>query len=280
MTSPKIIRERQDETGRAVMQHRLLSAAYSLIQQNYPVLQHSVKELGIEDGYSRIKAVKIVSSKESNETLHVYAPSGITDETVSEAVRSRIDSDREQSEVNSEKFLSALVVMDSDKTEPQKLLEVFNSDMVWSFFPEKSAMEIISGDDAGDGLLGQISSSEVIRIIDNFPHPYISKLDPLVKFSFISLSYARAGKGSMSAVLYEASSEAYAFSVGQERELIRADLSELLADMDRAGLITARGNEIYFPKNGSKFQRAFIRKYWDYVERIGKRTLFDFESPF
>lgn len=281
MTSPKVVRERQEESARNINQHRMLSAAYSFIQQNYTSLQQSVRELSIEEGFSRLKAVKIVSSKDSNTKLHVYVPSDISDDGITGILRSRLKSDREEAEKNSEKFLSAIVTPGSEKIDPGKLKEALDSDMTWIFYPETSTIKIRSDkEDIGDEFLESSASHDGTRIIDNFPHPYISGLDPLIKFSFVSLNYARIGKSPLNSVLYETSSEAYAYSVGLERDVIKADLAELLIDMDRAGLITAKGNEIYFPKNGAKFQRTFVRKYWDYVEKIGKRTLFDFENPF
>ncbi len=280
MTSPKIVRERQEESARNILQHRLLSSAYSLIQQNYQSLQHTVKELAAEDGFSSIKSVKVVSQKESAETLHVYAPPDLSDETTLESLKSKLIGDREESKKSSEKFLSAVAIMESGPLKPERAIELSGAEMAWIFSPENSTVNIVAKGKTGDPSLDSMVSGAGTRIMDNFPHPYISNLDPLIKFSFISLNYARTGKSSLSTVLYESSSEAYAYSVGQERDRIRSDFSELLADMDKAGLITARGNETYFPKNGAKFERAFIRKYWDYVEKIGKRTLFDFESPF
>ncbi|AKA47897.1 hypothetical protein IX51_01005 [uncultured archaeon] len=278
MTSPKIIRERQEESERNLGQHELLSAAYSLIQQNYGELQLSVKDVRIEEGYSRIKAVRTVSRSESNEFFYAYATTDDLEDA--EGLRVKMENDRQDTSGSRDKVTSILIIADGKPLKRESTFDLFPVEMIWLISTEKSTARAMIKGETSDEFLKKLSSDEGMRIIGNFPHPYISQLDPLVKFAFISLNYARTGKASLPTILYESSAEAYAFSVGEEREMIRADFSELLQDLDKAGLITARANEIYFPKNSKKFQRSFIRRYWDYVEKLGKRTLFDFESPF
>lgn len=280
MTSPKIIRERQEETIKRIRQHRLTSAAYSILQQNYSRLQFSVKEVKVEEDYSRITAFRTRSDTGKNEVYHIYSSPAWLEDPEYVELKNRIGTDVSDTIGDSDQAKAVMIADEKGMVKPEKLLESLPIEMLLVFSRDNSSVKVKADDVAMEHFFAAKPVQDEIRFIDNFPHPYSTQLDPLIKFAFVSLNYARVGKASLSTVLYESTAEAYTYSVGEERETIRNDLSELVQDMDKAGVITARSNEIYFPKNSQRLQKTFIRKYWDYVEKLGKRTLFDFESPF
>lgn len=187
--------------------------------------------------------------------------------------------DRKELNTNGEKWLQ--IIMTNESAENLLLSHILDDevDLVVKVADDMSHLteSQTKGSEKREGIVGKILEA---GIMSNFPHPYHMNLDPLIKFRFLSLNNSRTGKYSLAEVLHETATQAYSLSVNQERENIRSDLLDLITDLDKAGVITAKGNEIYFPRNGERLEKAFIRKYWDYVEKIGKRTLFDFEAPF
>lgn len=119
-----------------------------------------------------------------------------------------------------------------------------------------------------------------INLTDVFPIPYSKELHPLIKFAFLSLNYSRNGKFNMNSVIDYTSEFAYRTSVSVTREEIKDDFYALVRTLERIGLLTVKGNSVYFPKNRERFEKSFHRKYWDFLERSQKVTLFDFERHF
>lgn len=277
MTSIKVIREREEETRKLLDQHTLISAAYSALQQNYNDLQFSVRNISVEDRYSSITAVRTSASGKSRDILIVAATSAMEEREEVEEIFNTLKSDVEKPE-ELDIIGTSLIMFKPPSKEKKRILSLALSDFVWLYSESDSTLEIMGREEGPFEILSQGLTQ--IQIMDNYPHPYHYSLDPLIKFSFLSMNDTRSGKESLADVLNEAVDNSYSISIRVDREKIREDLLDLVHDMHRAGLITAHGNEIYFPRNMRRLRKSFIRKYWDYVEKIGKRTLFDFESPF
>lgn len=269
MTSIKIIREREAESFNNVEQHKLLSAAYSLLQQNFDKIGYRISEFTKEELYSKLKA-RSAGNPEGMPEIFIYTFSGglsVQD------LNASISADLKDAPNSGKKPLSVVIGNEFEGSGTP------SSDIILGLSRDGTDISLYSGS-VVDSPLDSVFREGHANILGNYPHPYNTNLDPLIKFRFLSLNHSRNGKYSLVSILHETSDQAYALTVNQDREIIRADLQELLTDMDRAGIITARGNEIYFPKNSEKLEKSIIRRYWDYVEKIGKRTLFDFEAPF
>ncbi len=276
MTSPKIIREREWEAEAALNRHSLLSAAYSALQQNFTELAFAVSEVGVRSSFSFFTAVR--NGGERREILIVLSCDPREWKEKSAEVSKHLLDETKKGEKPVSTAI-ALPVSASEAETARGLLQEGSLDYLLVHDESGGVLSIEASGKTPSAILDKVPESR-LHVVDNFPHPYHPSLDPFIKFAFISLNGARSGKDSFADVLNESVQGAYSFSVGISAEQIRAELLELIKDMDRAGIITARGNEIYFPKNEERLRKSFIRKYWDYVEKIGKRTLFDFEAHF
>ena len=111
-----------------------------------------------------------------------------------------------------------------------------------------------------------------------FPYPYFSDANPLIKFQMLNDNFFINGKWRMEDVLKRSLHLCSLFSADTTREQIRVDLSSVLTTAIKSGTLRIRGGFLMMPKSETGFTQSFLRKYIDYEERLGKTTLFDFES--
>ena len=113
---------------------------------------------------------------------------------------------------------------------------------------------------------------------NTFPYPYFPDANPLMKFQMLNDNFFINGKWKVENIIQRSLYLCSLFSTDVTREQIRLDLSSILTTAIKSGTLKVRGGFLMMPKSEKSFIQSFLSKYFDYEERLGKTTLFDFES--
>ncbi len=110
-----------------------------------------------------------------------------------------------------------------------------------------------------------------------YPAPYYNDVNPVVILDF--LNYARiSGIGkSMGRIIADASEYAFRLSVGEDQSQIRSGINSLVRVMDKLGIINSSRGKLASDLGSRAFKLRFMRAHNRYLERLGKKTIFDFE---
>jgi hypothetical protein len=114
---------------------------------------------------------------------------------------------------------------------------------------------------------------------DNFPNPYFPEMNPLLKLNYLTLNFNRKGQHNRSSVIEDAVRMAMRFSIYKENGAINADFSTLLSVMLKVG-IASGSSRVSFPWSRTRTERMFLRRYYNYLEKASKTSLYDYDALF
>jgi len=118
-----------------------------------------------------------------------------------------------------------------------------------------------------------------IGLYDNFPNPYFPEMNPLLKLNFLTLNFNRKGLHDRPSVIEEAARMAISFSPHRDADSVFSDFSNLLNIMIKVGIATGSAR-VSFPWSRTRTERMFLRRYYKYLERASKTSLYDFDALF
>ena len=118
-----------------------------------------------------------------------------------------------------------------------------------------------------------------LHAYDNFPNPYFPEMNPLLKLNFLTLNFNRKGLHNRSSIIDEAVRMAVRFSTYKDSGIISADFSALLNVMLKVGIASGSAR-VSFPWSRTRTERMFLRRYYKYLERASKTSLYDYDALF
>ena len=172
-----------------------------------------------------------------------------------------------------------LVIRSSDRKAALKEIgKSLHNSIIWEIDELNGVIRIASGNHF-DRQLGNSLKDGYNLAFDNFPNPYFPEMNPLLKLHFLTLNFNRRGLHNKSAVLEDAVRIASSFSIFGDLNAINTDFSSLLNTLLKIGIATG-SSRISFPWSRTRTERAFIRRYYRYVEKASKTSLYDYDSFF
>ena len=172
-----------------------------------------------------------------------------------------------------------LVIRSSDRKAALKEIgKSLHNSIIWEMDELNGVIRIASGNHF-DRQLGNSLKDGYNLAFDNFPNPYFPEMNPLLKLHFLTLNFNRRGLHNKSAVLEDAVRIASSFSIFGDLNAINTDFSSLLNTLLKIGIATG-SSRISFPWSRTRTERAFIRRYYRYVEKASKTSLYDYDSFF
>ena len=172
-----------------------------------------------------------------------------------------------------------LVIRSSDRKAALKEIgKSLHNSIIWEMDDLNGVIRIASGNHF-DRQLGNSLKDGYNLAFDNFPNPYFPEMNPLLKLHFLTLNFNRRGLHNKSAVLEDAVRIASSFSIFGDLNAINTDFSSLLNTLLKIGIATG-SSRISFPWSRTRTERAFIRRYYRYVEKASKTSLYDYDSFF
>lgn len=114
----------------------------------------------------------------------------------------------------------------------------------------------------------------------SFPYPYHQDLDPFIRSLFLTRGLSIRPPLSRKFILEKLVEDAYQHSVGIRKDNVRRDFQDLLRDLVGSGVFRVRGKFITYLTDFTEYRRRFQRLYYSYVDRVSKRTIFDYEGEY
>lgn len=116
------------------------------------------------------------------------------------------------------------------------------------------------------------------KISSNFPHPFHPDLDTFVKSLFLTRGLMLKPPLSRKFIMENLVEDAYQHSIGIRKETIRRDFQDILKEMVGSGVFRIKGAYVTYLTDFTEYRRRYQRKYVPYLDRISRRTIFDYES--
>lgn len=268
MVTRKEMSSRRDEYTNCLLRQRIISAVFFNLKRGEEGKERTILNIGGDRNSSWIFYTSQIPQARSNSCFI-----SVTDSTQAhmDSLRDRLaDLERKYSKDNS---LKAVVDISNG---------VFNSDHdgwdTYSYSPENKTLRTHHAGRSGieiNTIMEKVSEDLEWSI---FPYPYFEDANPMIKFLMINDNFFLNGKWKIENILQRAVSLCSLFSADTTRDQVRLDLSSVLTTAIKSGALVSHGGFITMPKSESGFTRTFLSKYLDYEERLGKTTLFDFES--
>ena len=138
-------------------------------------------------------------------------------------------------------------------------------------------LNFTGGSTEGFEAVMKLASAEVPRMI-NFPSPYHPDLDPLIRSLFLTRNLLLMQPINRNLIVTHSLNDAYENSIGIRKDQIKRDFQDLLKNIVGAGIFKSRGQYLYYPANFDEYRRRFIKRYYNYMEKISKTTIFDYDT--
>lgn len=123
-----------------------------------------------------------------------------------------------------------------------------------------------------------VDRSNLPNITPCYPHPYYYGIDFTVLLDFLNNSRISGAGNTISRIVSDASELAFRLSVGYDLLHIRIEMNNLVRILGKIGALDTSRGRISSDLSSMTFKRNFHSRYTRYLERIGKKTIFDFES--
>lgn len=166
---------------------------------------------------------------------------------------------------------------------PVKLISVEDSGNTQDLgFPslmiETKSGEIMKGAgyNLGSALDPMFKTSTVLS--SNFPYPYHPDLDKFVKSLFLTRGLRLKPPLSRKFILENLVDDAYQYSLGVKRELIKRDFQDIMKEMVGSKVFYIKGAYVTYLSDLTEYRRRYQREYIPYLDRISRKTIFDYES--
>lgn len=268
MVTRKQMRSRIDEYENSLMRHRILSAVFFNIKNGEEGKGRTLLNIG----GNRNSSWLFYSSQTPQDRTNSYFIS------VTDSIDVQIDSlqiklgdlERKYSQVNS--FKAAI---DISGSVPKGDHDGWG---IYSYLPDNGIMKNQNYGTAGKEIVAIMEKVTENMEWSIFPYPYFREANPMIKFLMFNDNFFLSGKWKIEAILQRAVSLCSLFSADNTWDQVRLDMSSVLTTAIRSGVLASHGGFVTMPKSEKVFTRTFLSRYMDYEERLGKTTLFDFES--
>ncbi len=137
-------------------------------------------------------------------------------------------------------------------------------------------LKFTGGSTEGFEAVVRLAGTEAPRMI-NFPSPYHPDLDPLIKSLFLTRNLLLKPPINRNLIMAHSLNDAYENSIGIRKDQIRRDFQDLVRNIVGAGVFKSRGQYLYYPTNFDEYRRRFIKQFYNYMEKISKTTIFDYD---
>ncbi len=166
---------------------------------------------------------------------------------------------------------------------PVKLISVENSgnvpDMGFpSLMVETGSGEIMKGAGYNLGTVLDPMFEASTKLSSNFPYPYHPDLDKFIKSLFLTRGLRMKPPLSRKFILEKLVEDAYQHSIGVKRESIRREFQEIMKEMVGSKVFYIKGAYVTFLSDLTEYRRRYQREYLPYLDRISRKTIFDFEN--
>jgi hypothetical protein len=268
MVTRKDMKSRRDEYVNSLMRQRIISAVFFNLKKG----EEGKEKILLNIGGDRNSSWIFYSSQKKQEESH----SGFISAT--DSVEAHIDSLHDKLDDLEKKYSrenSVKAVVDISGRSPVSVHDEWN---IYSYF---SGDNILKTHNQG---IGGMEINTIMEMVSEnlewsiFPYPYFADVNPMIKLLMLNDNFFLNGKWKIENILQRAVSLCTMFSADTTRDQVRLDLSSVLTTAIKSGVLVSRGGYITMPKSEAAFTRTFLSKYIDYEERLGKTTLFDFES--
>lgn len=251
--------------------HELLSAVFSALQANLDDIHYNVER--IDDIPSHMLTMDASALGSSGKYVLRFYFSGNTDP---KTLRDEIQLFKE------EKVEPGLSSMDKVIVVPNEV-DIRNIDIcdsiyntvVWRVNRITWKILKLAGTHFDSSLNAALKNG--LEFLDIFPLPYTEYMHPLLKYRILNLNSFYTGRHRLTYIISMAADYAYLNSVGIEKQRIKADFTSLIRTMIRSGILASNGDFVSFPVSPG-FDMKFLRRYYDFMEKSSKKTLFDYES--
>lgn len=116
------------------------------------------------------------------------------------------------------------------------------------------------------------------KLSSNFPYPYHPDLDKFIKSLFLTRGLRLKPPVSRKFILENLVEDAYQHSIGIKREAIRREFQDIMREMVGSKVFYIKGAYVTFLSDLTEYRRRYQREYLPYLERISRKTIFDFEN--
>ncbi len=251
--------------------HELLSAVFSSLQSNYDEINYTVER--IDDAPTHTFTMNASRLGPEGKFVLLFYFVQNKDEKY---LRSEIQSFLEEKIDPGLNSLDKVVVVpnETDMRNVDISASIYNT-VVWRVNRITWKITKPAGTHFDTKLNSAIKNG--LGFLDIFPLPYTEFMHPLLKYKIMNLNYFYTGKHRIQDVISKATDYAYLNSVGIERQKIKLDFTSLVRVMIRSGIISSSGDYLTL-SSAPGFEIKFLGKYYDFIEKSSKRTLFDYES--
>lgn len=258
---------------------RVLSVVVSMLQSLPNDQAYNITTIG-RQGKTAFNATAVRDleggSKQNHLLIDVLPPSSIL--PIEQWIPEHLERSYAEPERNST-VDRVLVIRSSDRKAALKEIgKSLHNSIVWEIDEQNGVIRIASGNHF-DRQLGNALKDGYNQAFDNFPNPYFPDMNPLLKLHFLTLNFNRRGQHNKSAVLEDAVRIASSFSIFGDLNAINTDFTVLLNTLLKIGIATG-STRISFPWSRTRTERAFIRRYYRYIEKASKTSLYDYDSFF
>lgn len=141
---------------------------------------------------------------------------------------------------------------------------------------DPSSGEILKGPgyNLGDSLDIYLEAS--VNAPSNFPYPYHTDLDVFIKALFLTRGLKLKPPLSRKFIMENLVEDTYQHSIGVKKETIKREFQETLRDMVGSKVFRVKGSYVTYLTDLTEFRRRFQREYLPYIDRISKKTIFDY----
>lgn len=165
---------------------------------------------------------------------------------------------------------------------PVKLISLENSgevsDMGFSsIMVDPKSGELMKGTNysLGDTLAKPIEISSVVS--SNFPHPFHPELDMFLKSLFLTRGLMIKPPLSRRFIMENLVEDTYQHSIGIKRDVIKREFQDILREMVGSRVFRVKGAYVTYLTDITEYRRRYQREYLSYMNRMSRKTIFDFD---
>ena len=258
---------------------RVLSVVVSMLQSLPSEQCYNITAIGHQGKSSfNLAAVRDLEggSKQNHLLVDVLPPSSII--PVEQWMPEHLERSYAEPERNSTVDRVVVIRSSDRKAALKEIGKSLHNSIIWEIDDQTGAIRIGSGNHF-DRQLGNALKDGYNWAFDNFPNPYFPDMNPLLKLHFLTLNFNRRGQHNKSAILEDSVRIASSYSIFGDLNAINTDFSTLLNTLLKIGIATGT-TRISFPWSRTRTERAFIHRYYKYIERASKTSLYDYDSYF
>ncbi|MFG1519968.1 MAG: hypothetical protein AAE977_05785 [Thermoplasmataceae archaeon] len=265
----KLERLRSFETEQS--RQELISAVFSALQSNYDEIHYIIERIDNDPSHNFTMTASMIGNS-GKYVLRFYFAVAIEGKIPENDIRSFLDERIDPGLSSMDKII--VIPNETDMRSIDISDSIYNT-VVWRVNRITWKIIKLAGTHFDSSL--NMAMKNGLEFLDIFPLPYTEYMHPLLKYRIISLNYFYTGKHRIQDIISMATEYAYMNSVGIEKQRIRLDMTSLIRTMIRSGIVTSSGEFVHLSASPG-LETKFLRRYYDFLEKSSKRTLFDYES--